>query len=113
MEFAKALLNIIIIISVYLFIGFVFESAMPLMSYPTPPSYPGGGVIDNIKYALDIIAYLFSVVITLINNVIVIMTFSYMPYPFNVLLALPINALLIYSIVVVLKHLIQSIPKVI
>jgi len=109
MELGKALANIIIIVSIYLMIGFIFESSLPLLPYPSPPAPPSGGGIDIIKYVLGIVAYLLGTIMILIRNMLVIMSFSYLPFPYNIMLAVPINGILIYSIIVVLKEFIQSI----
>jgi len=79
-----------------------------LLPYPSPPAPPSGG-IDIIRYVWGIITYIFGVLSVLIRNMLVIMSFSYLPFPYNVLLAVPINAILIYSIVIVLKEVIQSV----
>jgi len=108
MELGKALANIIIIVSIYLMIGFVFESSLPLLPFPSPPAPPSGG-FDLVRYILQLVAFLFGSIMILIRNMLVIMSFSYLPFPYNVLLAVPINGILIYSIIVVLKEMIQSV----
>ena len=110
MEFYTAIKNLIVIIAIYSIVMFMFYDYLPIQPIPNPSNIECGNVVLAIVGA---IGYLFTVMYVIIKNIIVIMSFSFIPYPYNLLLAIPINSVFILSIITIVKEIIGGVKGVI
>mgnify|MGYP000288817050 CR=1 FL=1 len=119
---------LLIIVFIYLMSGFIVYGNNELPEFPKPSFslttfgyFPGNNVWETIAnffitlgniivFIGQVIWYLFNVIIWIINVIIISATFSWIPEPYNFLVALPLVLAFIYGVYETIKEGGEAIP---
>ena len=99
-------------IMVYVVTAIVMSAAGALeFSIPAPPPPPSGAnPLDYVWYGLQLIAYPFTVLFTLIGFALQVAAFPVIPPPFNLIVAFLVGVVTVYGIVEIIMSLIERLP---